>query len=188
MSQVARIIAGAARLLVSTVLVKTAFEICYRKGFYPERRLADLTTGLLSDTFAFWLLASFLALMVWLALEFVVQRYWRGQTGRLKMSAQSDSESPPPKHISEFKSAEEMYNYMGDIISPNFPLPLRSPARVAADAKKLGNPAVQIFDSIDGKIDGVSVPEGMPAVGVDRSKRIDVKNVTVRDRKEPKKP
>src|SRR6266516_4078600 len=95
----------------------------------------------------------------------------------------SDSDRPPPKHISEFKSAEEMHNYMGDIISPNWPLPLRSPARATENAKKLGNPAVQIFDSVDVKVDRISVPEGTAAVGVDRSIRPEIKNVTVRDRK-----
>jgi hypothetical protein len=188
MSLVARIVTGGVLALVSTAFSRTVFEICYRSGFYPERWLADLTTGLLSDAVAFWLLASFLSLAIWLVLEFSVKRFWRERTGGSKMSSQSDSERPPPKHISEFKNAEEIHNYMGDIISPNFPLPLRSPARVAADAKKLGNPTVQIFDSIDGKVDGVSVPEGTPAVVVDRSVRTDVKNITVRDRKAPEKP
>jgi hypothetical protein len=154
MRSVARIVRGGALALVSTAFARTAFEVCYRWGFYPERWLADLTVGLLSDTLAFWLLASFLALVIWLTLEFVVRRFWRDRTSGSKMSSQSDSDRPPPKKLSEFKSAEEMYNYMGDIISPNFPLPLRSPARAAADAKKLGNPAVQIFDSIDGKVEG----------------------------------
>jgi hypothetical protein len=182
-----RIVRSGALALASSAFAKTTFEICYRKGIYPERWLTDLTLGLLSDNLAFWLLASFLALAIWLILEFVVRRFWRDGTDGSRMSSQSDSDRPPPKKISDFKSAEEMHNYKGNIISPNWPIPLRSPARAAEDAKRFGNPAVQIFDSIDGKVDRVSVPEGTPAVVVDRSIRPAVKNITVRDGKVPDK-
>jgi hypothetical protein len=186
MSQIAIIIATTARMLVCTVLAKTVLELCYRNGFYPEQWLVDLTLGLLNNTVAFWLVFSCLALVLWLILEVAVRLFWRDQTGGSKVS-QSDSDRPPPKKISDFASAEEMYHYKGDIISPNWPTPLRSPSRAAEDAKKLGNPAVQIFDSIDGNVDGVSVPHGTSAVAVDRSIRTWVKNITVRSPKEPKK-
>src|SRR6266446_670177 len=38
---------------LSTLIARTAFEISYRFGFYPEKWLADLTVGLLSSKLAF---------------------------------------------------------------------------------------------------------------------------------------
>jgi hypothetical protein len=48
--------------------------------------------------------------------------------------------------------------------------------------------SIQILDSTGVSVNGVSVPEGVPAVGVDRSMRVRLMNIVARDRKEPNKP
>ncbi|MBR0742735.1 hypothetical protein JQ582_02285 [Bradyrhizobium japonicum] len=182
MGLIGRIITRTATAILSALVAKVAFEICYRFGWHPEQWLANLTMGLLGDRLCFWIGAVLLALMVWLLLETAVSPVLKKQIERGKMSMASDK--PPPKHISEFKSVEELEQYMGDIISPNFPLPLRSPARIAEDAKKHSNPAVAVFDSIDTTINGVNVPKDGSAVGIDRSARTEIKNIRVRDSKQ----
>ncbi|WP_166295958.1 hypothetical protein [Bradyrhizobium sp. 2S1] len=73
----ARIALGIALACVSTLVARTAFEICYRSGFYPEVWFADLTMGVLSNHLAFWLLLCVTAFAVWIALEIAARRWLR---------------------------------------------------------------------------------------------------------------
>jgi len=70
-------------------------------------------------------------------------------------------------------------------------VPFEAIERVDVRARVTGfleNPAIQILDSTGVSVNGVSVPEGVPAVGVDRSMRVKLMNIVARDRKEPNKP
>lgn len=71
-----RIATGIALALISTGVARTAFEISYRLGFYPERWLADLTMGLLSNDLAFWIIFTVGSTTLWAALQFVSHRWF----------------------------------------------------------------------------------------------------------------
>lgn len=71
----ARIAVGIAIALVSTGAARTAFEISYRLGFYPERWLADLTMGLLSNDLAFWIIFTVASLALWVGLHLANRRW-----------------------------------------------------------------------------------------------------------------
>lgn len=70
-----RIAIGVASALLSTLVARTAFEISYRFAFYPERWLADLTMGFLSNDLAFWIIFTIVSLVLWVVLH-VVSRRW----------------------------------------------------------------------------------------------------------------
>jgi hypothetical protein len=92
-----RIALGIVLACVSTLVARTAFEISYRLGFYPEVWLADQTMGIISNNLAFWLLLSFAAVLIWVFLEFAA-RLWRYPTKALprQESLRSDDKIFPP--------------------------------------------------------------------------------------------
>jgi hypothetical protein len=62
--------------LVSTGAAKTAFEISHRLGFYPERWLADLTVGFLSNDLAFWIIFTAVSLGLWVGLQLLSHKWF----------------------------------------------------------------------------------------------------------------
>ena len=85
-------IVSIARALVSLVVARAMLEICHSYGFYPERLLASLTMGALGNNLAFWIVLSFVSLILWLIFEFSVRK-WMPH----KLSAITGS--PPEKQV-----------------------------------------------------------------------------------------
>ncbi|MCP3367732.1 hypothetical protein [Bradyrhizobium cajani] len=91
-----RTLIGIVLAFVSTLIARTAFEISYRLGFYPEKWLADLTMGALGSTLAFWLILSVAAFAIWIGLEFAARRWLRANSGMPPLGTAGDDKIPGP--------------------------------------------------------------------------------------------
>lgn len=91
-----RILIGVALACLSTLIARTAFEISYRLGFYPEKWLADLTMGALGSTLAFWLILSVAAFAIWISLELAARRWFRVKSDTPRLESDSVDKVPGP--------------------------------------------------------------------------------------------
>jgi len=91
-----RILIGFVLACLSTLIARTAFEISYRLGFYPEKWLADLTMGALGSTLAFWLILSVAAFAIWIGLEFAARRWLRAKSDILPLGSAGSDKLPRP--------------------------------------------------------------------------------------------
>ena len=57
-------IVSIARAFLSLVVAQATLQITHALGFYPERLLANLTMGALSNNLAFWILFGFSSLVL----------------------------------------------------------------------------------------------------------------------------
>jgi len=76
---------------VSLALSRALLEVAHLYGWYPERQLAQLVTGVITTEAALWAIVAVIALAIWAGLDFVFYRRnplrrWPQQTSSIDLS------------------------------------------------------------------------------------------------------
>jgi hypothetical protein len=121
MGSKAKILLGIVLACFSTLVARTAFQISYQLGFYPEKWLADLTMGLLSNNLAFWLILSVIAFAIWIGLEFAARRWLRSSPATSGKSKSLPASAPTrnKEHFSgSTQSLTPAFRYVWEALAP----------------------------------------------------------------------
>jgi hypothetical protein len=99
------------RGFIGLVVVRAALELCHALGLYPEKWLASLTMGLISNRAALWTIVIIVTIVIWLALELIAR--WlihrRGQ--------QQPQQQETPKYIPLLEAARIVFDQTKDSVS-----------------------------------------------------------------------